>query len=70
MYLSACLLASGLSLIDIVRENHNICTFVFNVPPETAKDIIRRHWNYELLLPTRNLMDAIHELKTRIYGSE
>jgi len=69
-YLSVCLLASGCKLIDVVRNGTKTCTFVFQVSPEKAKEIIRKHWNLELLLPSRSLVESINELKTRIYNED
>lgn len=66
-YLSACILASGCKLMDVIRNGHKTCTFIFQISPETAKGIIRKHWNGELLLTSKSLVDAVQELKNRIY---
>ncbi|OGG34845.1 hypothetical protein A2363_00180 [Candidatus Gottesmanbacteria bacterium RIFOXYB1_FULL_47_11] len=68
-FLSACILATGAKITKVIRQEDKTCVFVFNITPDSAKEIIRKHWNNELLLPTRSLIDAIHELKSRIYES-
>ncbi len=66
-YLSACILATGVRISDVVRQSNKTCVFVFDIAPVNAQETLRRHWNNELILPTRSLIDAIHELKSRIY---
>lgn len=67
-YIGVCILASGVSLLRLQKETGKIVTFVFSISPIKAEEVIRKHWNRELVLPTRNIVDAIHELKTRIYS--
>jgi hypothetical protein len=67
-YHCACILASGTTLLRLQRNTGKIVTFVFALTPIEAEEIIKKHWNRELLLPTRNIIDAIHELKTRLYS--
>lgn len=67
-YISACIIASGHSLVKIEKTNNKFSIFVLRVNPESAEKIIQKHWNYSLKLPTRNLIEAINELKTRLYG--
>jgi len=66
-YIASCILASKISLVRLQKETNKIVSFVFNTTPENAEQIIQKHWNRELILPTRNLIEAIHELKTRIF---
>jgi hypothetical protein len=66
-FLSACILASGTEILEVRRQEDKSCIFVFNISPESAKEIIRKHWNNELLLTTRSFVEAIHELKSRIH---
>ncbi len=68
-YLSACILASGYPLLNIERTNDKFSIFVFKISPEKAEKIIQQHWNYLLKLSTRKLIEAINELKTRLYGN-
>ncbi|MCM8787535.1 MAG: DUF5659 domain-containing protein [Candidatus Omnitrophica bacterium] len=67
-YLSACLLASGLILKRLEKNQNNFMTFVFEDPDNLAEKIIKNHWNRKHKIPTRDLIEAINELKTRIYS--
>lgn len=67
-YLAACLLASGLFLKRLERQEGKIVTFVFDDPNNTVEKIIHNYWNRTQKLPTRNLIEAIVELKTRIHN--
>jgi hypothetical protein len=67
-YLSACLLASGLRLKNVEASAKNYSVFVFDDPQNIAEKIISEHWNRNNSIPTRNLIEAINELKTRLYS--
>lgn len=67
-YLSSLILASGFPLTGIERNNGKIATFIFDCPESIAEEIISNHWNKTLQLPTRNVLEAIHELKTRLFS--
>jgi len=67
-YLCAICIASGASLISLERGQNKFVTFTLNISPEKAEGIITRHWNRELKVPTRDLVEAINELKTRLYS--
>ena len=67
-YISACILASGVTLLRLQKETVKIVLFVFALSPIKAEEIIKKHWGRKLLLPTRDVVDAIHELKTRLYS--
>ena len=67
-YLSCCILAAGLSLKRLEPGStgtHFI--FVFDDPQNRAEQIIADHWNRKLLLSSRDLIESINELKTRIH---
>ena len=66
-YLGACLLASRIPLIRLDRLNERSFNFVFEISTSNAEKIITDHWNRKLLIPSRDLAEAINELKTRIY---
>ena len=68
-YISACILASGVTLLRLTKETEKFAFFVFNISPIKAEQIIQEHWDRKLMLPTRNLIEAIHELKTRIHAT-
>lgn len=67
-YISACLLASGLKLIELLRKEDKLVVFLFEDEEDKAKEIIRNHWNRTHKIPTRDLIEAINELKTRIHN--
>jgi hypothetical protein len=67
-YIGSCLLASGLRLIKIQRQSNGPATFIFHDPESKAEQIILAHWNKQLVIPTRDLIEAINELKTRLHG--
>ncbi|PIY71660.1 hypothetical protein COY87_05000 [Candidatus Roizmanbacteria bacterium CG_4_10_14_0_8_um_filter_33_9] len=69
LYLSCVILASGHDLIAINKITNKFVSFEFDISQEKAKRIIQKHWNRELLLPTRNLIEAIHEIKTRTHAT-
>lgn len=66
-YISACLIASGHRLLNLIKDHSSFVTFVFDCPLSTAESIISDHWSKRLVLPTRDLIEAINELKTRIH---
>jgi hypothetical protein len=68
-YLCACLLAAGLALKRLESENSKLITFVFDNPNQVAQKIITDHWNRQFKIPSRNLIEAIHELKTRLHSN-
>ncbi len=68
-YLACVVLASKkLKLISLERSEGKIVTFVFEDPNSEAEEIIKAHWERKMRIPTRNLIDAIVELKTRIHS--
>ena len=68
LYLSCIILSYGIPLIEICRETEKRVSFTFDISPNKAEEIIQKHWNRELILPTRNLIEAIQELKQRIHS--
>lgn len=65
-YLSVCLLASGIRP-RLQKINHKTYLFIFSNENGQAEELIEKHWNRKLLIPSRDLIDAVAELKTRIY---
>lgn len=68
-YLSACILASGIRP-TLRRLNDKVFIFVFPNSNNQVEEIIQKHWDRKLNLPTRTLLEAISELKTRIYEGQ
>ena len=67
-YIGVCMLACGAQLLRLEKATEKITVFVFEVAPVQADEIIKKHWDRKLTLPTRDVVDAIHELKTRLYS--
>lgn len=67
-YLAACILANNIQLLELIPIGSKTVSFVFNTTPEIAEDLISQYWQRELSVPLRDYVDAIHELKTRIYA--
>lgn len=66
-YLSSCILASGIPLIRLEPINHKTYLFIFLDKESQIPALIQQHWDRKLLLPTRDVIEAINELKTRLY---
>ena len=67
-YLSCIIRASGFELINLERNEHDFSVFVFDISPQKAEEIISLHWSGRLRLPTRDLIESINELKTRLHS--
>ncbi|OGK43431.1 hypothetical protein A2956_02485 [Candidatus Roizmanbacteria bacterium RIFCSPLOWO2_01_FULL_37_57] len=68
-YISCVLLASGkLPLVALKRQSAKFVTFIFSDPESLAPQIIKAHWDRTNKIPSRNLIEAINELKTRIHN--
>lgn len=65
-YLSCIIRASGASLLCLESTEYNFVLFVFDITPEKAGKIISLHWSRELKLSTRDIVEAINELRTRL----
>ncbi|MBI4038708.1 hypothetical protein HY384_02000 [Candidatus Daviesbacteria bacterium] len=67
-YLSAICLAAGLSLLRLERGQGKFVVFVFSDPQQKAQQIISDHWSHKLKVPSRSIIEAINELKTRLHS--
>jgi hypothetical protein len=67
-YISCCLLSAGLELIKLKRGDNKFTTFIFADPENKANQIISDHWQRKLVLPSKDIISAISELKTRLYS--
>ena len=65
-YLSCIIRASGASLLGLEKSNSDFTVFIFKLSPEEAEKIISLHWSRELKIATRDLIEAINELRTRL----
>ena len=68
-YICSCLLAAGFNLLKLEPANGKFVTFVFSDPQNSAEKTIADHWQRNLVLPTKDIISAIVELKTRIYSN-
>ena len=66
-YSAAVLLASGESLLTLEKTTHNFVIFIFNTPVTIAVKTLSSHWGRTLRIPTRDIIEAINELKTRMH---
>ncbi len=66
-YLSACLRAAGATLTHLEPIDSKTYLFHFDISPLQANNLIEQHWNGKLVLPTKAVIDAINELKTRLH---
>lgn len=59
--------ASGLPLVDLIRENNKFITFHFDASGNACEAVLKKHWDRTLKLETRLLIETINELKTRVH---
>lgn len=67
-YAGAILRAFGIPLTNVIKQNGNFCVFHFDATADECEEILKKHWDRTLVLPSRNLIDSIVELKNRIHG--
>lgn len=67
-YIAACILASEFQLLELIPIGSKTFSFVFNISVENAEELIESYWQRKLILPARDYVNALHELKTRIYS--
>jgi hypothetical protein len=65
-YLSACLLAIGIRP-ELRKISDRTFLFAFPNSQGRIEKLLEKHWNRKLLIPSKDLVEAISELKTRIY---
>lgn len=66
-YVAALIIASGSPILTINRDSKNIASFVFNITTYEADSIVENHFNKTLVLPTKDVIDAIRTLKNRLH---
>lgn len=67
-YLVCVLKSAGLQLQSLIRNANGKVTFVFDNPNQIAEATIQKHWNKELMVTSLDLVEAISQLKARIYS--
>jgi hypothetical protein len=69
MYSAAILRSLKYPLIDLDRSEGNYVLFVFDDSNSGAEKDLRLHWDGQLEINSRDFVESIRELKTRIHGS-
>ncbi len=67
-YISCVLKATGLQISNLVHNNKGRVTFIFLDPNNIAENTIQNHWNNSLKINSLDFVEAINQLKTRIYS--
>jgi hypothetical protein len=70
MYSAAILRSLKYPLIDLDRSEGNYVLFVFDDSNSTAEKQLRLHWDGQLEINSRDFIESIRELKTRLHGSK
>lgn len=68
MYSAAVLRTLNYPLIDLDRSEGNFVLFVFDDNKSTAEEALRQHWDGRLEVNSREFVESIRELKTRLHG--
>lgn len=66
-YSAVLIRASGIPLAGLGKGQDKFVTFFFSASPEACETILQKHWNRNLKLETRLLIETINELKTRVH---
>jgi hypothetical protein len=67
-FYSACILrACRIQLTDIIKMSSKTVEFVFRENEKECNRVLKSHWDGELILPTKDVVGAISELKTRLH---
>lgn len=64
------LAALGHEVMELVRGDSNFVRFVVNVDPLKAREIWDAYWRREVRVDAKELIDQIHNLKSRIHSEE
>lgn len=67
-YISCILRALNFNLVETQRANGNFVTFVFHDPENKAEEVISHYWNKNIQVDARTIIEAINEMKTRLYS--
>jgi len=60
--------AAGKKLLKLERGENKFLTFIFDDPEYEIEDLIENHFSGFLKLPTKNVLNSVRELKTRIHS--
>jgi len=59
--------SSNIPLYTIEKENDRFVNFIFKASNAKCEEILNKHWNGELKINSKIIIDTIKELKTRLY---
>lgn len=59
--------SSNIPLFTIEKENDRFVNFIFKASEDKCEEILNKHWNGDLRISSKILVDTIKELKTRLY---
>lgn len=66
-YISSLLRALGFYLDSLDRSQGKFVNFIFSDPEQKAQEVISRYWNRSIQVDARTMVEAINEMKTRLY---
>ena len=69
-YTASLLRSLGFEVLRIDFYTSKVATFVFSDPESNASEVIHRYWNRKIQIDARTLIDAINEMKTRLYAKQ
>lgn len=68
-FYQACVLkTAGFVLLRVERNNSKFVEFVFADPDKQSVIILEKHWSGQLTLISKDLIQSIGDLKSRIYS--
>lgn len=68
MYSAAVLRCLKYPLVDLDRSEGNFVMFVFDDSGATVEEVLRQHWDGRLEVNSRDFIESVRELKTRLHG--
>lgn len=69
-YIACVLRALGFPLSSLERTQRNLAIFVFEDKDSKAPEVISGYWDKKISIDARSFVEAINELKTRIYSHQ
>jgi hypothetical protein len=66
MYSAAVLRCLKYPLLDLEKSEEKHFFFVFDDSQNTAEKVVQEHWDGNLLVNSRDFVESVRELKTRL----
>jgi len=60
--------ALGYEVLELIKGDANFVRFVINIDPDHAREIWDSYWRREIRVDAKEIMDQIHNLKSRIHS--